>query len=159
MLQLTFRPYQRSDHDACVAIFDENCPEFFAPNERDDYLEFLVTHGRSYTVAVMDGRVVGAYGLAGSGTDYALRWILFSRSMQGRGLGTSVMARVFDEMRQHGANRLHIAASHKSAPFFARFGATPLKTTSDGWGPGMDRVDMIRIVQKDGPEHARAAPV
>ena len=35
-----------------------------------------------------------------------------------------------------------IAASHKSAPFFARFGARIVETTPDGWGPGMHRVDM-----------------
>ena len=30
-----------------------------------------------------------------------------------------------------------------SATFFARFGATETKRTCDGWGPGMDRVDMV----------------
>jgi hypothetical protein len=42
-----------------------------------------------------------------------------------------------------GGGRVKIAASHLSAPFFAKFGAVPLRTTDDGWGPGMHRVDMI----------------
>ena len=37
---------------------------------------------------------------------------------------------------------IEIAASHKSAPFFAKFGATVTAHTVDGWGNGMDRIDM-----------------
>jgi len=36
-----------------------------------------------------------------------------------------------------------IATSHKSAPFFVRFGAAVTSSTKDGWGPDMDRIDML----------------
>ena len=140
---ITFRPYAASDRAACLAIFDDNCPEFFAPNERDDYAAFLSASGDAYTIADVDGRVAGGYGLVPERDALALRWILFSRGMQGRGLGGRVMARALDEMRERRVMQLHIAASHRSAPFFARFGATEVKTTRDGWGPGMHRVDML----------------
>jgi uncharacterized SAM-binding protein YcdF (DUF218 family)/GNAT superfamily N-acetyltransferase len=139
---VSFRPWQPADRSACLAMFDGNCPEFFAPNERDDYVAFL-SSAPDYTVCLVDGQIAGAYGLAAHEGALALRWILFAPAMRGRGLGSRVMARVFDGMREHGADELHIAASHKSAPFFARFGAVPVTTTRDGWGPGMDRVDMI----------------
>ena len=137
-----FRPYRDADRDACLRIFDENCPEFFSPNERDDYLEFLSGYDGTYTLVMEDGRVAGAFGLAPQGEGLALRWILFARAMQGRGLGAAVMRRAFEDMRAQRCGVLHIAASHKSAPFFARFGARAVTTTRDGWGPGMDRVDM-----------------
>jgi hypothetical protein len=35
-----------------------------------------------------------------------------------------------------------IAASQKSAAFFARFGAVTLKVVDNGWGTGMHRIDM-----------------
>ena len=100
---MTFRPYQAADRDACLALFDANCPAFFAPNERGDYAAFLADGG-DYHVALSGGRIVGAEGRV---------------------------------------PRLHIAASHRSAPFFARFGSQTVKTTPNGWGPGMDRVDMV----------------
>ena len=38
---MQFRAYQPADREACLALFDENCPAFFAPNEREDYEAFL----------------------------------------------------------------------------------------------------------------------
>ncbi len=50
-LQPTFRPYQTADREACLGLFDANCPEFFAPNERADYVAFLETErGRTRSV-------------------------------------------------------------------------------------------------------------
>ena len=40
-MEFRFRGYRPPDESACLALFDENCPAFFAPNERDDYLVFL----------------------------------------------------------------------------------------------------------------------
>lgn len=133
-----------TDRTACLALFDANCPAFFAPNERDDYVAWL-DGTRAYTVATLDGGVVGAYGVT-PGDDVALNWIMISPHHQGRGLGGAIMARVVDEARVLGADVVHIAASQHSAPFFARYGAIERSTTTDGWGPGMHRVDMTLAV-------------
>jgi hypothetical protein len=53
-----------------------------------------------------------------------------------------MMTRVLDVIRTRRVSLLHIAASHKSAPFFARFGAHEAARIVDGWGPQMHRVDM-----------------
>lgn len=39
--ELTFRPYTQADRDSCIGLFDANCPEYFAANERADYEAFL----------------------------------------------------------------------------------------------------------------------
>jgi GNAT superfamily N-acetyltransferase len=142
--ELTFQEYQPADRDACLALFDANCPAFFAANERTDYLEFLFTAVGSYELCLSDRTLVGAYGLAPHRSGgLALRWILLAPLVQGRGLGSRIMARVLDRVRSSGASPLHIAASHKSAPFFARFGAQEVATIVNGWGPAMHRVDMV----------------
>lgn len=139
---ISFLPYEPAHRDACLAIFDQNSPEFFAPNERSDYAAFLDQSGDDYCVALQDGRVVGGYAmcLAGKGV-MSLRWILIARETQGRGIGHVIMTRALNGARKLKA-KLAIAASHKSAPFFAKFGAKEIKTTQNGWGPGMHRVDM-----------------
>ena len=40
-MTLQFAPYADGDREACLALFDANCPTFFAPNERADYAAFL----------------------------------------------------------------------------------------------------------------------
>ena len=143
MAEISFRPYCHTDRQACASIFAANCPEFFAPNEREDYEEFLDVVTGEYEVCEVDGSVRGAFGLFASG-DHAktLNWIMLDPNAQGIGLGSKIMERVIQQSRRSGTRMVRIAASHKSAPFFARFGAIAISSTANGWGPGMDRVDM-----------------
>ena len=106
-------------------------------------MAFLEAAWEEYVVCRLGGRVVGAYGLLPQGTNgLVIRWILIDPRAQGQGLGSAIMHRVLGEVRSKGAEVLHMAASHRSAPFFARFGARETATTLHGWGPGMHRVDM-----------------
>ena len=143
MTDMTFSPYRDIDHDACMSIFDANCPEFFAPNERQDYLAFLAGEPDGYEVCKVEERVCGAFGLFADGQGVKrLNWILIDPHAQGIGVGSKIMKRVIESGRQSPARIVKIAASHKSAAFFARFGAIVISSTKDGWGAGMDRVDM-----------------
>ncbi len=140
---MRFRPFQESDRRACLELFDLNCPAFFAPNERSDYEQFLTDAAGRYELCLEGDHVVGGYGLyADSPGRLALRWIMLSPQAQGRGLGSAMMTRVVEALRESGGATLRISASHKSAPFFAKFGAEERATIPDGWGPGMHRVEM-----------------
>ena len=142
---VTLRDYRASDIDACLAIFDANCPQFFAPNERGDYCEFLQRSPPGYMVATFDGLVVGAFGVAVEQKQRSARlnWIMIDPSSHGLGVGSIMMRRALETAVESAAADLAIAASQYSAGFFARFGAGEIRRTADGWGPGMDRVDMI----------------
>lgn len=142
-----FRAFTVGDTAACLALFDANCPEYFAPNERVDYRAFLDTAPEGYEVCELDGAIVGAYGVHAIDDDNAaLHWILLAPAAQGGGLGATIMSRAVRTLDQRGHGTLHISASHRSAPFFARFGAIEDARIIDGWGPGMHRVEM-RIVR------------
>jgi GNAT superfamily N-acetyltransferase len=144
MISISFRPYCSVDKQACTRIFDANCPEFFAPNEREEYHKFLDCAPEGYEVCEVDGRVLGAFGLFGDGEDAkTLNWILLDPQSHGMGVGSKIMERVIHLGRASEAKKVRIAASHKSAPFFSKFGARTTATSSDGWGPGMHRVDMV----------------
>lgn len=142
-----FRSYRASDQWPCLALFDASCPEYFDPSERADYQQFLANDTAEYQVCLRDDRVVGAYGVYPLLPDRcAVRWILTAPDVQGQGVGSAMMAHGLDRARSIGARRLKIAASHKSAPFFARFGARATETTENGWGPGLHRVDMELVL-------------
>ena len=140
---MRFRPFEENDRRACLELFDLNCPVFFAPNERSDYEEFLNEAAERYELCLENDRVVGGYGLyPDTPGRLALRWIMLSPHSQGRGLGSAMMARVVAALRESDGATLRISASHKSAPFFAKFGAEERARIPDGWGPGMHRVEM-----------------
>lgn len=153
-----FTSYSCEDREACLAVFDQNCPDFFAPNERAGYARFLDAVGAGYRVCRRDGKIVGAFGLIpGSTSDEArLNWILLSPSAQGAGVGRAIMTEAAAQAAARGIVQVAIAASHRSAPFFARFGAEEQTRTEDGWGPGMHRVDMVwRPQSSDQVPHRR----
>ena len=139
-----FVPYAPAHHDACLALFDENCPTYFAANERAEYAEFLERLPRGYQVVMHAGQIVAAFGLLHHGLAgrRRLNWILVGRGAQGRGIGAAMMQEARRAAQAAGATVIEIAASHRSAPFFARFGAREIRRTEDGWGAGMHRVDM-----------------
>ena len=154
----TFRAYSEIDRDRCLEVFDANCPASFAPNERAEYAAFLQSVPEGYEVCLVDGRVAGAYGLIPTSRSdeprrLRLNWIMIDPAVQGRGVGRAMMERVEERARavreRAGVGvdetplEIDIAASHVSAPFFARFGAEETVRTEDGWGPGMHRVDMV----------------
>ena len=96
-----------------------------------------------YEVCEVDGKVLGAFGLFVDGEDMkTLNWILLDPQTQGIGVGSTIMERVIQLSGTSQTRVVKIAASHKSAPFFARFGASTTSLTKNGWGPGMDRLDM-----------------
>jgi GNAT superfamily N-acetyltransferase len=139
----SFRPYAASDREACFRIFDANCPESFAPNERADLSEFLRAPPAGYEVALAGDRVVGAFGVFPEADGPHLRWIMLAPEAKGRGLGRQMIARAQAAVRARGEKRLHLATSHVADAFFAKLGAVEIRRTPDGWGPGMHRVDMV----------------
>lgn len=141
---ITFRNYSASDYDGCCALFEQNCPEFFAENERDEYQAFLASLPQAYEMVFLGGSLVAAFGFesdANSGRGRVF-WIMVSPSAQGTGVGSRMMNRVIERARSERVVKIDIAASHMSAPFFTKFGASEVKVTRDGWGAGMHRVDM-----------------
>lgn len=142
-VNVRFTPYSCEDRDTCLGLFDANCPVFFSPNERTDYLRFLDTAPGGYELCLVDGVVAGAFGLMGhDATRRRLNWIMLNPQFQGLGAGRAIMQRVATLAALEGIHLVDIAASHMSAPFFTRFGAITLTVTNNGWGPRMHRVDM-----------------
>ncbi|MGF1711802.1 GNAT family N-acetyltransferase [Vibrio kagoshimensis] len=140
---IEFKPFEPSDRDACLQIFDENCPLYFATNEREDYSGFLNSFPEGYEVCMVNSHIVGAYGLAvDDQKNCHLNWILISPDTQGSGIGNEFMTRAIARAKCLGSEEIQIAASHLSAPFFAKYGALEVNYISDGWGLGMHRVDM-----------------
>lgn len=138
-----FRTYTPEDAEACLALFDANCPRFFAPEERTDYAAYL-ERVAGYRVCEVESRVCGAFGVAPGLSGRAhLNWILIDPAVQRMGIGQAMMRAAIDGVSGIGATVLDIAASQHSAPFFARFGARELSHVPDGWGPGMHRIDMV----------------
>ncbi len=144
MIDFAFRPYCNDDFQACIDIFDANCPEYLAVIERQDYEKFLEDPPKSYEVCEVGGQVIGVFGLSGdSKIEKRLDWIMVGTKAQGMGVGARIMERVIHQGRKSNTRKVGLATSQKVAPFFEKYGATTISITKDGWALGLDRVDMV----------------
>lgn len=150
---ITFKPFSQQYLQACMTIFEQNCPDYFAPNERQDYQKFLSDCPDGYDICLIDDNVVGAYGLCvDEHHKWHINWIMIASKAQGQGVGSAMMHRAIATAQQHSVETIHIAASHLSAPFFAQYGATVVKEIPNGWGTAMHRIDMVLVNLKSSFE-------
>lgn len=151
MSDVEFHPYSSDDKADCLALLEGNTPKYFAPSERQDFIGFLdddlSTLNGAYLVMSRDGQTIGCGGYdidAATGTA-KLCWGMVSQSHHKTGLGRKLLEARLKGIDSHGGTqRIVIDTSQLSAPFFEHFGFKVTATKKDGYGPGIDHVEMIR---------------
>lgn len=144
MSEPSFRSFQPVDVAACTALFDANCPRFFAESERPAYAEFLRGRPAGYHVCVIDGKVVGAFGIRATGEKKArVNWVIVDPQLHGSGIGSKMIKHAKEiAVNDLKCAMIEVCATHKSAPFFARFGAHSVATRRTAVNDGTLEVDM-----------------
>ncbi len=144
MPSIRFSDYNAKHYRECLELFDENCPRYFAVNEKEDYIEFLKSEPSSYLVGSVGSLLVSAFGLTPEPTTPRgrLTWILVHPKSKGNGIGAQMMSIVKNVASEKNFTAIDIAASHLSAPFFKKYGAVELNKILNGWGENMHRIDM-----------------
>lgn len=158
MSDLCVRRYQGADQAVCLAIFDGLVPQFFAPEERAEFAEFLGDCAQGvapYLVVLRAGQVMACGGCALRGAWARLTWGMVAREVQGTGLGRDLTAARLDILRATaGVEAVEIETSQHSAGFYQRFGFKVMRVLANGFGPGLDRWEMTlaldHMVRRDG---------
>ena len=141
----SLHPYSPVDREACLAIFDSNCPEFMHPDERSEFEDWLSNLDGTYLVLEVDGEIVGCGGFAVEAEEQrlTLTWGLVHGDHHGRHLGALLLLeRLIRGLDAGGATHSQLGTAPLTEAFFARVGFESIARTPDGWAPGLDRVDM-----------------
>ena len=144
-MDTTVRPCRPVDFAACLALFDGNVPQFFAESERAEFADFLRDHDHlPYLVIEQGGAVVACGGVDVTAGRGCLTWGMVDRSRQGQGLGRALTTARLDLLRSRPEVReVAIETSQHTAGFYEGFGFQVTRVTPDGFGPGLDRVDIV----------------
>ena len=142
MTSINYTPYQRSDRHLCMALFDRNCPQFFAHEERVEYEQFLDADPLNYWLVGQPEDPMACYGLSIEGGEAGINWIMVDPFSHRRGLGRAMVERALLMFAEHNASQLNVATSQHAVSFFERFGLIEISRTLHGWGLGMHRIDM-----------------
>lgn len=141
---VSIRPYLPDDRQACLAIFLSNVPAYFAPAEQPDFEAYLDEPPSNHVVVIRDNRLLacgGWYVHEGVGR---LSWGMVMQTHHRASLGSFLLSwRLKQIFLLPDIDEVHLETSQHSAGFFNRYGFEAVRTTLNGYGPGLHRVDMV----------------
>lgn len=140
------RDYQAADLEACMALFDSNLDPYFVREERAEFEAYLQELPEGYLVVESDdGRLLACGGYAVEKSGHAIFcWGMVLRDTHRSGVGTLLAKERLARIAAHtNATEVHLHTSQHTTGFYQRFGFTETKRVMDGYGPGLDRHDMV----------------
>jgi len=140
------RPFAAADKDECLTLFDSNVPRYFDSSERADFADFLDNPNGAYFVIAQDGKVCGCGGFVKEARGQArFTWGMVDNAHHGSGLGRMLAEYRLQAIEASGAfEEAELFTTPQVAPFFAKFGFETVDVETDGFAPGMDKVQMVR---------------
>jgi GNAT superfamily N-acetyltransferase len=145
----TFRPYRPADRASCVAILESNIPQYFKDGDQTDFLGYLDKLPGPYFVLESEEQgIVGCGGYAMDDQEAHLCWGMVRQDLHKQGLGRLLFERRIQHIAATAAvARIRLNTTQHTAGFYEKFGFRTLRTVPDGYGPGLDRVEMQKDVQ------------
>ena len=142
------RPYTANDLAACLRLFDSNRPQYFTADERGQFEAFLEPGLGSYYVLENEGDLLGCGGFtAGQEAGLvSLTWGIVRHDLHGSGLGKFLLFYRLREIgKLAGITMVRLETAPQTAGFFEKAGGfRVMKHEPDGYGPGLDRVTMVK---------------
>ncbi len=145
------RPYNISDQEKLIEIFNLNVPAFFDPLELNDFLAYLETQSDTYFTIESEDRIIGGIGYEIRESDRSgrINWIFFHPDFSGKGEGRKAVKHCLKILRSHPTVEVLIVRTSQHAyKFFEKFGYQLMYTEKDYWGKGMDLYEMEHVVKK-----------
>ncbi|HLG40392.1 MAG TPA: GNAT family N-acetyltransferase [Chitinophagaceae bacterium] len=138
------RKYKPSDRKHVLFLLEQNTPEYFAPSEKKDLLEFLAEHPVTYFVYEIGRQVVGCGGYhLESPNKGRISWNIIHPDYKGAGIGKKLVIYCLEILKQkHGLSEIIVKTSNLSYGFYEKLGFKLSRIKNDYWGKGLDLYQM-----------------
>ncbi|GAA4300092.1 GNAT family N-acetyltransferase [Nibribacter koreensis] len=144
-LPTLIRPYTPVDQEPLLHLLRLNTPQYFAPEEEADFVQYLQNELEEYYVVEYQNQVVGCGGLNISKdkrTGY-ISWDIFHPAYQGKGLGTLLLQHRINRLLDHWAvEHIIVRTSQWVYAFYEKNGFELTEVVKDYWAPGFDLYKM-----------------
>lgn len=160
-----FRPYTSADHSVCLALLRTNVPAYIVPTEVEEYASWLdlecvpdAKEPCSYFVGLRDGTVVCAGGVSWAITAPVaiLCWGIVHADFHRQGIGGALLRMRLDMIRARGGVReVLLDTTDAAVGFFLRHGFVVTGRVTNGYGAGVDRLDLALSLEDRSPGPAK----
>ena len=141
---IDIRPFQLELLPQLKAIFLENTPEYFAPEEWTDLHQYLEEHSASYFVLMQKDELIGAGGyrlLDESSAQF--HWNFLALAHQKKRLGSRLLEFCIKEVQQiEGIETLEVRTSQHAEGFYHKFGFEVIRREENYWAQDLHLVQM-----------------
>lgn len=143
------REYAETDKTTVIDLLQLNTPQYFAPEEEQDFIEYLEKHREDYFVVENNGEIIGAGGInyLDEGKIARISWDVFHPKAQGKGWGTKLAEyRIAQIKTNPEVTAICVRTSQKAFKFYSKSGFVLQEIIPDYWAKGFDLYSMeIRV--------------
>lgn len=135
------RPYIPTDREKLIELLRLNTPAYFAPEEEEDFREYLDHHLDQYFVVEDMNRIVGCGGInfAEDRKSVRISWDIIHPAAQGKGWGSKLTKYRIDKIREYPEVEVIIVRTTQLVyPFYERSGFELKEVVKDYWAEGFD---------------------
>lgn len=144
------RLHTSSDRPYLLALLQLNTPRYFAPEEENDFIEYLEHHSQNYLVVEHSGRIIGAGGFNtgfDNGRTVRISWDIIHPDFQGKGIGTGLTLYRIEQIKKiTGVTKIVVRTSQLACDFYQKMGFELESIEKDFWAKGFDLYQMKLMV-------------
>lgn len=140
--------YESKYRAQCIRAFDSNLGRYFAPSEREEFIEFLdsLPSDTEYFICLKNDRLLACGGLSKNQETGSLAWGLVHNDYHGQGIGTTLTDYRLSYLKANSEVQvIKIETSQHTEGFYQKRGFVTTGTVTDGFGEGIDCVSMEYI--------------
>ena len=142
---MEIKQYEEKHKAAVLELLRLNTPEYFAPDEKQDLIDYLDNHLEYYYVVEMENKIMGCGGLNLSEDPETIRisWDIIHPESQGKGLGSQLTKFRIERIREMGGiNIVSVRTSQLVYKFYEKLGFELKEVAKDFWAEGFDMYRM-----------------
>ena len=138
---ITIREYKSIDKSSVMNLIRLNTPEYFAPEEENDFSNYLDNERELYYVLLFNEKIVGCGGInfAENKTIGKISWDILHPQYQGKSLGSQLLKYRIEKIKViDSIQKITVRTSQLAYKFYEKQGFELNEVKEDYWAKGFD---------------------
>ena len=148
---ITIREYKSIDKSSVMNLIRLNTPEYFAPEEENDFSNYLDNERELYYVLLFNEKIVGCgrINFAKNKTIGKISWDILHPEYQGKSLGTRLLEYRIEKLESiKSVQKITVRTSQVAYQFYEKQGFELKEIKKDYWAKGFDMYKMEYLYPK-----------
>lgn len=138
---ITIREYKSIDKSTVINLIKLNTPKYFAPEEENDFSNYLDNERELYYVLLFNEKIVGCGGInfAENKTIGKISWDILHPEYQGKSLGSQLLKYRIEKIKAiDSIQKITVRTSQLAYKFYEKQGFELNEVKEDYWAKGFD---------------------